>query len=165
MELPDDVTLAILEWWPVAALTTVAESGRPHAVPIVFARAAGALWSPIDGKPKRGGELARIRHVRRDPRVSLLFTHYQDDWSLLWWLRADGEAAIRSAPQHHRGEEEATALAALRRKYPQYEHVALLGPDAQLLRIAVTAQRSWCASEAGSDALLAYIHRGAGRVL
>ncbi len=157
MELPDDAIELILERWPVAALTTVAESGRPHAVPIVFARAHGSLWSPIDGKPKRGGELARIRHVRRDPRVSLLFTHYQDDWSLLWWLRADGEAEIRSAPQHRRGEEEASALAALRRKYPQYEHVALLGPDALLLRITVTAQRSWCASEAAAAAIETYI--------
>src|SRR3989442_6021753 len=114
MELPDDVTLAILEWWPVAALTTVAESGRPHAVPIVFARAQGALWSPIDGKPKRGGELARIRHIRRDPRVSLLFSHYEEDWTRLWWVRADGEAQIRRAPQPRCGAEEASAVAALR---------------------------------------------------
>jgi PPOX class probable F420-dependent enzyme len=157
MELPDDAILAILERWPVATLTTLAEQGHPHAVPIVFARSAGALWSPVDGKPKRGGELARVRHVRRDPRVSLLFTHYQDDWSLLWWLRADGAAEIRSAPQHRRGEEEASALAALRRKYPQYEHVALLGPEAQLVRIAVTTQRSWCASAAAVAAIEAYI--------
>src|SRR5688500_920528 len=106
MELSDDATLAILERWPVATLATVAEQGRPHAVPIVFARSHGSLWSPIDGKPKRGVELARVRHIRRDPRVSLLFSHYQEDWSLLWWLRADGDAQIRSAPQHQRGEEE-----------------------------------------------------------
>src|SRR6185436_9869213 len=118
MELPDDASLAILERWPVATLTTLAEHGQPHAVPIVFARSAGALWSPVDGKPKRGGELARIRHVRRDPRVSLLL-----------WLRADGAAEIRDAANRSRGADEvATALAALRRKYPQYERVALLGP-------------------------------------
>jgi PPOX class probable F420-dependent enzyme len=161
MELPDDATLAILERWPVAALTTLAEQGQPHAVPIVFARSAGALWSPVDGKPKRGGELARVRHVRRDPRVSLLFTHYQDDWSLLWWLRVDGAAEIRDASNRRRGaddaDEVAAALAALRRKYPQYERVALLGPEAQLLRIAVTAQRSWCASAAAVAAIEAYI--------
>jgi PPOX class probable F420-dependent enzyme len=147
MELPDDATLAVLERWPVAALSTAGDRG-PHAVPVVFARAAGALWSPIDGKPKRGGELARIRHIRRDPRVSLLFSHYEEDWTRLWWLRADGEAEIRRAPAHRRREDEASALDALRRKYPQYEHVALLGPDAVLLRIAVTARRSWCASAA-----------------
>ena len=158
MELPDDAIDAILERWPVAVLTTIAESGRPHAVPIVFARAQGSLWSPIDGKPKRGGELARIRHVRRDPHVSLLFTHYQDDWSLLWWLRADGAAEVRNAANRRRGAEEvAAALTALRCKYPQYERVALLGPDALLLRIAVTARRSWCASRAAATAIEAYI--------
>jgi len=154
MELPDDAIATVLERWPVATLTTLAEHGQPHAVPIVFARSAGALWSPVDGKPKRGGELARIRHVRRDPRVSLLFTHYQDDWSLLWWLRADGAAEIRDAANRSRGADEvATALAALRRKYPQYERVALLGPGAQLLRIAISAQRSWCASAAAVSAI------------
>jgi len=160
MELPDDAIEAILERWPVAALSTAGDRG-PHAVPIVFARARGALWSPIDGKPKRGGELARIRHVRRDPRVSLLFSHYDEDWTRLWWLRVDGEAEIRRAPTDRRGAGEEAAIVALRRKYPQYEHVALLGPDALLVRIAVTAQRSWCASEEGSRALLAYLSRSA----
>ena len=142
MQLSADAVEAILERWPMAVLTTLGERG-PHAVPIVFARAAGALWSPIDGKPKRGGELARLRHVRRDPRVALLFTHYEDDWDRLWWLRADGEAEIRDA---HDAECEA-ALAELRRKYPQYQRTELIGPGAALLRIRITSQRSWCASE------------------
>lgn len=162
MELPDDATLAVLERWPVAALSTSGDRG-PHAVPVVFARAGGVLWSPIDGKPKRGGELARIRHIRRDPRVSLLFSHYEDDWTRLWWLRADGAAEIRRAPTEGCGAEEAAALAALRRKYPQYARVALLGPDGLLVRIAVAALRSWCASEEGSAALLAYLYPGAVR--
>jgi PPOX class probable F420-dependent enzyme len=159
MELPPEATLAILERWPVAALSTSGDRG-PHAVPVVFARAGGVLWSPIDGKPKRGGELARIRHIRRDPRVSLLFSHYEADWTRLWWQRADGEAEIRRAPTEGRGADEEAAVAALRRKYPQYERIALLGPDALLLRIAVSAQRSWCASAAAVDVLLAYISRG-----
>jgi PPOX class probable F420-dependent enzyme len=131
----------------------------------VFARARAALWSPIDGKRKRGGELARVRHVRRDPRVSLLFSHYEEDWTRLWWLRADGEVEIRSAAQPTRGAEEAAAVAALHRKYPQYERIPVLGSDALLLRIAVTSRRSWSASEAGGAALLAYPLRGADRVL
>ena len=160
MELPDDAIETILERWPVATLTTVAMNGGPHAVPIVFAQSQGSLWSPVDGKPKRGGELARVRHVRRDPRVSLLFTHYQDDWSLLWWLRADGAAEIRNPAHRGRGADEVTAaLAALRLKYPQYERVALLGPEAQLLHIAVTARRSWCASAGAVAAIEAYIRR------
>lgn len=156
MELPDGAIERVLEQWPVAALATAGDRG-PHAVPVVFARAAGALWSPIDGKPKRAGELARIRHIRRDPRVSLLFSHYDEDWTRLWWLRADGIAEIRSAAREGDRAEEAAALAALRRKYPQYARVAVIGPGALLLRIEVVRRRSWCASEAGGAALLAYL--------
>ena len=151
MELPDDAVAALLERWPVAVLSTQGERG-PHAVPVVFAHVGGALWSPIDGKPKRAGELARIRHVRNDPRVSLLLSNYDADWSRLWWLRIDGTAQVRTAPQPIAGAEEASAIAALRRKYPQYERVPLLGAEALLLRIEVGAQRSWCASEAGAAA-------------
>jgi PPOX class probable F420-dependent enzyme len=160
MELDPQAIDAILDRWPIAALATAGDRG-PHTVPIVFARAAGALWSPIDGKPKRSGELARIRHIRRDPRASLLFSNYDEDWTLLWWLRVDGEAEARRAPAAGWPADEADALAALRRKYPQYARVPLLGPDALLLRIGVTRQRSWCASEAGGAALLAYLCRSA----
>jgi PPOX class probable F420-dependent enzyme len=142
VELSDETVDEILERWPIAVLSTAGTRG-PHAVPIVFARAEGALWSPIDGKPKRGGELARVRNIRRDPRVSLLLTHYDADWSRLWWLRVDGEAEVRRAPAD-------AAVAALRRKYPQYAQVPVLGPSGLLLRIAIAARMSWGASrEAG----------------
>ena len=146
MQLPDGAVEAILERWPVASLATVGEDGRPHLVPIVFARSAGAIWSPVDGKPKRGGVLARIRNIRRDPRVSLLFEHYEPDWARLWWLRAGGDAEVRIANDPGENAEEAAAVAALRLKYPQYERVPVLGPEATLLRIRVTARQSWCAS-------------------
>ena len=145
MQLSDRAVEAILERWPVASLASVGEDGRPHLVPIVFARAAGAIWSPVDGKPKRGGELARIRNVRRDPRVSLLFEHYEADWTRLWWLRVAGDAEVRIAV-HPEDAEETAAVAALRQKYPQYARVPVLGPEATLLRIRVIARRSWCAS-------------------
>ena len=57
MELPDDALERVLDVWPVARLATAGPDG-PHQVPVVFARAGGALWSPIDAKPKREGELA-----------------------------------------------------------------------------------------------------------
>ncbi len=146
MELPDDAVELILKGWPVASLATVSEGGRPHVVPIVFVHVAGGIWSPIDGKPKAGGELARIRNVRRDPRISLFFEHYEEDWTRLWWLRVDGEAEVRAPADPGADPEVAAALAALRRKYPQYERIPLLGPSPTLLQIRVGARRSWCAS-------------------
>jgi hypothetical protein len=72
--------------------------------------------------------------------VSLLLANYDEDWTRLWWLRVDGAAELRGAG-------EAAAIAALRGKYPQYERVPVLGPDALLVRIAVRTRTSWCASD------------------
>jgi PPOX class probable F420-dependent enzyme len=146
MELPESAVESILERWPVASLATLGAKGRPHVVPIVFARVGGEIWSPIDGKPKAGGELVRIRNVRRDARISLLLEHYEEDWTRLWWLRADGEAEVVTLAESRSDPKVQAALSALRRKYPQYEEVPLIGPSATLLRMRIESFRSWCAS-------------------
>lgn len=48
----------------------------------------------IDQKPKQTRELARLRHIARDPHVTLLIDHYEDDWDHLWWVRIDGITRI-----------------------------------------------------------------------
>jgi PPOX class probable F420-dependent enzyme len=116
VELEPEEIERLLDTWPVARLATLAEDGRPELVPIVFARSAGALWSPIDGKPKRGGELARVRNVRRDRRVTLLLDHYDEDWSKLWWLSVPGDAEVVSGLSR----EGDAAAEALRAKYARY---------------------------------------------
>lgn len=146
MELPPDAVDLALASWPVARLATRRPDGAPHAVPIVFARAAGALWSPIDGKPKRGPALARLANVRAEPRVALLVDGYDADWSRLWWLRVDGEAAVLAG-------DEPAAEAALRAKYPQYATTTLHAAAPCWLRIAPRRITSWCASAAAARAL------------
>ncbi len=131
---------ALLERWPVGRLVTLGADGRPAPVPIVFARVGAELYSPIDGKPKRGGALARELNLRRDPRVALLLDHYEDDWEMLWWLRVEGRAALVPAADHER------ALAALRAKYPQYARVPLSSGEPRLLRIEIERIASWRAS-------------------
>jgi len=63
-------------------------------VPIVYVVLGDELWSPIDGKPKSGRELARVGNLRRDPRATLLLQHYDADWQRLWWLRLECEAEV-----------------------------------------------------------------------
>jgi len=64
-------------------------------MPIVFARAEGALWMPIDGKPKRGDRRpARLAQLERAPGVMLVLDHYDDDWSRLWWIRLRCTASV-----------------------------------------------------------------------
>jgi len=134
----DAETERLLDASPVARLATIAADGRPQLVPIVFARSGGALWSPIDAKPKSGRLLARIRNVERDPRVALLVDRYDDDWRRLWWLRIDGRASIVHG--------DAAAETSLRAKYPQYRGgVALYGGEPLLVRIEPERVARWSA--------------------
>ena len=139
MPLPDAEIERLLERWPVARLATIHADGRPHLVPIVFARSGGALWSPIDGKPKSAARLARIRNVERDPRVALLLDHYDADWKQLWWVRLDGRATLVPGDD--------AAEAALRAKYPQYRGVPLYAAEPLLIRIEPTQVTTWGRAE------------------
>ncbi len=144
MEIPEHVVEALLDKWPVARLATLGGDGRPHQVPIVFARAAERFWSAIDGKPKRAGELARVSNIRRRPQVSLLLDHYDADWTRLWWIRIDGEAEVWEPVGPDANSDVVAGLGALRDKYPQYEKTPLLRADPTLLCIRVVSLRSWC---------------------
>jgi PPOX class probable F420-dependent enzyme len=156
VELPPLAVQELLGRWPVARLATLGPVG-PRQVPVVFARAGGALWSPIDGKPKPAGEPARVRHARADPRVSLLLDHYAEDWRCLWWIAVSGRACVVQPFDPASDPEVAAAVAALRAKYPQYASTPVLRPPATLLRIEALRVRSWCASPeaaAGASAWL-----------
>jgi PPOX class probable F420-dependent enzyme len=147
MRLPDATVDRLLETWPVARLATVGPDHAPHVVPVVFARAGGQLWSPIDGKPKTGRTLARVTHLRDTPRASLLLDRYEDDWTQLWWIRVDGAAAVVSPSGPVESDRDAgPAVAALRAKYPQYASTPLFRGEPTLIRVRITAVRSWCAS-------------------
>jgi PPOX class probable F420-dependent enzyme len=136
----------------VAHLATLCPDGRPHQVPIVFAVVGGALWSPIDGKPKAGGEPARVRNIRGQPAASVLLDDYGPDWRQLWWLRVDGRARVMEGGRLAGSGELASVEAALRAKYPQYGDVPLFRGAPMLLRIAVERLRSWCAGPAAREA-------------
>lgn len=156
MEIPKQLVDRLLESWPVARLATAGARGRPGALPIVFAFVRGYLWSPIDGKPKRVGELARVRRVTENPHVELLLDEYDADWSKLWWLRIEGDARVVEPPDPERDPDVQPVLAALRKKYPQYTSVAVLRDPPTLLAIRPTRIRSWCASEAALARLEAH---------
>lgn len=118
----------------VARLATVGADGAPHLVPIVFALAGDVIQSAVDAKRKRHPRLRRLANIAHEPRVSVLVDHYDEDWSLLWWVRADGLATVVPSSD--------VALDALRAKYPQYRAEPPPGP---FLRIEVRRWSSWSA--------------------
>src|SRR3954467_6285648 len=101
----------------VARLASVGEDGRPHLVPIVFAVAGDTVYTAVDDvKPKATQRLRRLRNIAANPAVALLADHYDDDWSALWWVRADGTARLVDPGA---GEAE-RARALLAERYAQY---------------------------------------------
>jgi PPOX class probable F420-dependent enzyme len=108
---------------PVARLATVDSQARPHLVPVVFAVRGSRVVFAIDHKPKDSRNLKRLNNIRHNPRVSLLVDRYDDDWSRLWWVRADGAASIHSEPA-----EMAEPIDWLVAKYPQYQRIRPEGP-------------------------------------
>ena len=80
----------------VARLATADADGRPHLVPVVFAVDGDRVWTAVDDvKPKATMHLRRLRNIAANPAVALLADHYQDDdWTALWWARADGTARL-----------------------------------------------------------------------
>ncbi|MEU7827127.1 TIGR03668 family PPOX class F420-dependent oxidoreductase [Catellatospora sp. NPDC049133] len=123
----------------VARLATVGPSGAPHLVPVVFALAGDTVYSAVDRKPKRTLALRRLANIAADPRVCLLADHYDDDWSALWWVRADGTARVLTPDDP----ESAVALALLTERYPQY---ATQPPPGPVLAVTVMAWIEWSAS-------------------
>jgi len=125
----------------VAHLATAAPDGRPHVMPVCFVLVEGRFYSAIDEKPKRTTRLRRLRNIELNPRVSLVFDRYDEDWQELGWVLVEGTASIVVG-----GAEHERALAALRQKYPQYESMRPEGRP--LIRVTPEKVSSWGQLEA-----------------
>jgi len=122
----------------VARLATVSASGAPHLVPVTFALDGDVIYTAVDAKPKTTSDLARIRNLRASPRAAVLADRYDEDWTALWWARADGEARIIDDPAAA-----ASPLALLAARYAQYLTAPPPGP---VIEIRVTRWSGWSAS-------------------
>jgi PPOX class probable F420-dependent enzyme len=125
----------------VARLATAGTDGRPHLVPVVFAVDGDRVWSAVDDvKPKATMSLRRLRNIAANPAVALLADHYDDeDWTALWWARADGAARLfdPADPAAERGRD---LLAA---RYPQYRAAP---PPGVVVAVDVARWSGWAAA-------------------
>jgi|ERR1022692_1026184 PPOX class probable F420-dependent enzyme len=122
----------------VARLATVTPSGLPHLVPVTFAADADHIYIVVDDKPKLSRDLQRLRNLRINPRAAVLADHYADDWSALWWVRADGVASLIDDPAAMRA-----PLRLLAERYAQYQDRPPGGP---VIAIAIDRWTGWSAS-------------------
>lgn len=81
------------------------------------------LYFAVDAKPKTTPHLKRLKNIAANSAVSVLADHYEDDWSKLWWVRADGTARVVTDDAEAR---RATDL--LANKYVQYRRAQPPGP-------------------------------------
>jgi PPOX class probable F420-dependent enzyme len=106
-------------------------------VPIVFAVQGDQVYSVVDSKPKRTGALRRLANVRENSAVALLVDHYDEDWSALWWVRAEGHARVLEPDQP----EARDAVGLLAQRYPQQQAAGAV------LAVDVARWSGWSARE------------------
>ena len=115
-------------------LASVDPDRGTHLVPVVFAVAGDELVVPIDSvKPKGAKRLRRLDNLRADGRASLLVDHRDDDWTQLWWVRADLEFDGTADVAGQWG-------ARLADKYPQYRPADTID---SILLFGIRSVRGW----------------------
>jgi PPOX class probable F420-dependent enzyme len=121
----------------VARLATAGADGRPHLVPVVFALDGDTLYTAVDDvKPKATTRLKRLANIAANPAVALLADHYEDDWTALWWVRADGTARLLDPAD----DDAARARALLAERYPQYADAP---PPGVVIAVDVARWSGW----------------------
>ena len=104
----------------VARLATVSAAGVPHLVPVTFAVRGDTVVFAVDHKPKSTTSLRRLRNIAENAAVCFLADGYDEDWSRLWWARADGTASVVASG------ERAEPVSWLVEKYEQYPEHAVV---------------------------------------
>lgn len=141
MKLTADVARARLVAHDHAVLCTVHPERGVDAVPCVYAvDADGFVAVPVDRvKPKSSTTLQRETNLRADRRATLLVEQWDgDDWSRLWWVRA--ELHWVDEP----GADRVEALSALlAERYPQYRD----RPFERVLVLRIIRLGGWAASD------------------
>lgn len=128
---------------PIARLATADLQGVPHAVPVTFVVRNDTLYFGVDHKPKSTWDLRRLRNIRENPAVTVLVDHYDEDWTALWWARADGHGEVLEE-----GQERHRAVESLCDKYEQYKASPPKGP---VVAIRVRQWSGWAFAQPCRD--------------
>jgi len=122
----------------IAHLATADRSGQPLVIPICFAFDGIEFFSPIDEKPKQISphKLKRLRNIAENPKVSLIIDRYDEDWQRLAYVLITGRAKILLRGTRHR-----RAVLLLRKKYSQYERMAI--NDRPIIVISPIRMKTW----------------------
>jgi PPOX class probable F420-dependent enzyme len=134
MRLAEDEARARLATHDHGVLCTVHAERGVDAVPVVYAMDDDYLGVPVDRvKPKASSRLQRERNLEADPRATLLVEHWdRDDWSQLWWVRAE---------LHFEGDAAPALAALLAERFDQYRDQ----PFDRVLLLRIVGITGWAA--------------------
>ncbi len=139
MRLDEGEARARLAAFDHGVLCTVHAERGVDAVPVAYAvDEDGFVGVPVDHvKPKASSWLQRERNLEADPRATLLVEHWDhDDWSQLWWVRA--ELRCQADPPPERAATLATLLAG---RFAQYHDQ----PFHRILVLRIVGVSGWAA--------------------
>lgn len=140
MRLAEDEARSRLAALDHGILCTVHADRGVDAVPVTYVvDDDGYVGVPVDRvKPKASSRLQRERNLEADPRATLLVEHWdRDDWSRLWWVRAELRWADDAA-----ADRTAALAAGLARRYPQYRDQ----PFERMLVLRIVGVAGWAAA-------------------
>lgn len=125
-------------------LSTMHPDRGVDAVPVVYAAVGDLVGVPVDRiKPKSSTRLRRQVNLEADPRAALLIEHWdRDDWSKLWWVRAELRYESAEAPDHPAAKDLAASLV---KNFPQYRDQSNQ-PFAAILVLRTASLTGWSAS-------------------
>lgn len=122
-----------IRWERVCRVATADKRGWPHSVPVCHVLRDGKIYFGS------GNDAKKVLNLEANPRVTLTFDLYSDDWNHLKGVMVQGTAKlIAKGPRFRK------ARALLYRKYPQYPlEAALDEKDSVIIEVTPTRIFSW----------------------
>ncbi len=125
--------LAFIRSQRVARVATVGRDGTPHNVPVCTVAASGRIYFATEKDARK------VRDLRTNPHVALVFDHYSENWQRLAGAMIVGTAAIMDQGAAFR-----RARQALYRKFKSYARVAPIEEgESVIVCVTPTGSFSW----------------------
>jgi len=112
----------IVRWARAGRLATIDEDGRPHVVPVSPVLEEDQLLFASDE------ESAKVRNIRRNPHVAIVFDDYLEDWGRLRPIMIRGTARVLD-----HGPEWERVRGLLYRKFAQYPELSPIEPGSSVI--------------------------------
>jgi PPOX class probable F420-dependent enzyme len=125
--------LAFIRGQRVARVATVGRDGGPQNVPVCVVAASGRIYFASDKDARK------VRHLRQNPRVALVFDRYSENWK-----RLAGVTVLGTCTLIDQGAAFRRIRQALYRKYKPYSRMQPIEEgECVIICVTPTASFAW----------------------